>query len=98
MENTALTDRRELYVSENGDRWDVCRDASGKLEVVHSANQASGGAVSTMDFATFLAQRHNLGPEHQALLSLLRSGSLDIGVPAAPENAPNPLPVTASGD
>lgn len=74
-------EKRELYVSPNGDRWDVCRDAENKLQVVHRANDASGGNVSVMDVGTFLSTRRNLGPEHQALIHLLRSGSLNADVP-----------------
>jgi hypothetical protein len=62
-----LQELRELYVSPNGDRWDVGRDSSGRLQVVHTL----------LDIGTFLSMRHNLGPEHQALIQLLRSGSLD---------------------
>jgi hypothetical protein len=76
-----LQELRELYVSPNGDRWDVGRDSSGRLQVVHRANEASGGSVTLLDIGTFLTMRHNLGPEHQALIHLLRSGSLDSDVP-----------------
>ncbi len=73
-----LAERRELYISSNGDRWDVARDENGKLCVVHVANEASGGRVSVADIGTFLSTRHNLGPEHQALIHLLRAGALNF--------------------
>ena len=74
-----LQNRQELYRSSNGHRWDIGRDANSKLVVVHTANEAAGGNVSTMDFGMFLAVGHH-GPEHQALLRLLRSGGLDAQV------------------
>jgi len=76
-----VIERRELYVSQNGDRWDVVRNGEGKLQVVHRANEASGGKVSVMDIGTFLSSHHNKGPEHQALIHLLRTGSLNADVP-----------------
>lgn len=68
---------REFYTSSNGDRWEVGRDAAGHLQVMHIPNLASGGKTSVTDIGMFLAGRRNLGPEHNALLALLRSGDLD---------------------
>ena len=68
---------REFYVSSNGARWEGGRDAAGHLEIVHLPNPASGGKRSVTDIALFLADRDHFGPEHSALLELLRSGSLD---------------------
>ncbi len=80
-----LREARELYVSSNGDRWEVGRDLDGKLVVVHRPNEASGGNITVRDVGLFLAERSNLGPEHQALMELLRSGWLDTGAAVEPD-------------
>jgi len=38
--------QREIYNSENGDRWLLCRDDDGRVFVLHKANLASGGSWS----------------------------------------------------
>ena len=73
-----LPDGRDFYVSSNGDRWEVGRDTQGHLQIVHHPNDASCGKKSVTDLGTFLAGRREFGPEHNALLELLRSGSLDM--------------------
>ena len=63
--------KRELYRSSNGDKWFLARESeTGSLIVRHEANAPSGGQVTDVDIATFLAagERH---PEHDALLRLL---------------------------
>jgi hypothetical protein len=35
--------QREIYHSENGDRWLLCRDDDGRIFVLHKANVSSGG-------------------------------------------------------
>ena len=40
------TQSRELYSSPNGDRWHLCKDASGRVFVLHQANIPSGGQTS----------------------------------------------------
>jgi hypothetical protein len=72
-----LRERRKLYASSNGDRWEVARDDNYKLCVVHVPNEASGGKATVIDIGTFLSARHNLGPEHHALIKLLRAGTLN---------------------
>jgi hypothetical protein len=64
---------RQIYVSANGDRWWLVRDERATLCVRHEANAASGGHVSTVDVATFLASG-GLGPEKQALMRLIGEG------------------------
>lgn len=62
---------RVLYVSSNGDRWLLLRDPSdGRSFVRHEANLASGGHVTDIALAAFLAADHG-GPEHQALWALI---------------------------
>ena len=74
--------RRELYRSANGDAWYLCRGTGGRVCVEHVPNAPSGGRVSQVDIATFLA-RGAQGPEHQALLDTI-AGLLEEG---APENS-----------
>jgi hypothetical protein len=80
-----LQNTRELYVSANGDRWDVGRDRGGKLVVLHRPNRASGGNISAMDIGMFLAAGQH-GPEHQALMRLLRTGDLDTSISIATDH------------
>ena len=62
---------RELYSSSNGDRWHLCRDASGKVFVLHRANIPSGGRVSQIEVGDFLARGY--GPVQQAFLHMIGS-------------------------
>lgn len=61
---------REIYHSENGDRWLLCRADDGRLFVLHKANVSSGGKVTSIELGDFL-RKGNTGPEHQALISLI---------------------------
>ncbi|MGU3417003.1 hypothetical protein [Methylobacterium sp. D54C] len=62
---------RELYTSSNGDRWLLLRDRSdGRSFVRHEANAASGGRVTDIALAAFLAADRG-GPEHQAIWALI---------------------------
>jgi hypothetical protein len=67
-----ITDRTELYVSSNGDRWELGRDSKDRRVVIHTPNAKSGGTVSITDAAVFLSASH-YGPEHQALLAILHA-------------------------
>jgi hypothetical protein len=69
----AEAETREIYVSPNGDRWLLVRDERQNLCVRHEANVASGGHVSTVEVATFLASG-GLGPEKQALMRMIGEG------------------------
>ena len=60
---------RELYRSPNGDRWLLCKDASGRVFVLHQANIPSGGQTSRLDLADFLTRGY--GPEQQALIRMI---------------------------
>ncbi len=61
---------RELYHSANGDRWYLALDpGSGRAFVRHEANPASGGQVTGLGIAAFLAAGQ--GPEQQELLRLI---------------------------
>ena len=54
---------REIYHSENGDRWLLCRDNDG-------GDLSSGGTSTKIELGDFLA-RGKAGPEHQALARLI---------------------------
>ena len=62
--------QREIYHSENGDRWFLCREDDGRPFVVHNTNEASGGTVTKIELRDFLG-RGKEGPEHQALVCLI---------------------------
>ena len=62
---------REIYRSENGDRWILCRD-DRQVFVLHRANEPSGGKLSHIELGDFL-RKDNAGSEHQALVLLIGS-------------------------
>jgi hypothetical protein len=64
--------RREIYLSENGDKWFLCRDEDedGRVFVLHKANVSSGGTATKIELGDFLG-RGKAGPEHQALSRLI---------------------------
>jgi hypothetical protein len=64
--------QREIYHSENGDRWVLCSDNDGRAFVEHRANPSSGGKVTRLEIGAFLGSGRS-GPEHQALLRLIAS-------------------------
>jgi hypothetical protein len=63
------TRMRELYSSPNGDRWHLCKDASGRVFVLHQANIPSGGQTSQIELGHFLTRGY--GPEQQALFQMI---------------------------
>ena len=66
-----MSERRELYRSPNGDSWFLAREpANGYAFIIHQPNAPSGGRLTPIDLASFLANGAN-GPEHQALLRLI---------------------------
>src|SRR3989442_7658468 len=66
---------RELYSSPNGDRWHLCKDASGRVFVLHQANIPSGGQTSQIELGDFLTRGY--GPEQQALFQMI--GTVPVG-------------------
>jgi hypothetical protein len=44
---------REIYHSENGDRWFLCRDEEERVFVLHKANLSSGGRRPKSSSETF---------------------------------------------
>ena len=69
--------QRQIYHSENGDRWLLCRDDDGRVFVLHKANVSSGGTATKIELGDFLG-RGKAGPEHQALARLI-GGLVDRG-------------------
>jgi hypothetical protein len=66
-----MTERRELYRSPSGDSWYLGREPqNGRAFVIHQPNGPSGGRLSHIELAAFLADGAN-GPEQQALLRLI---------------------------
>ena len=63
------TQSRELYSSPNGDRWHLCKDASGIVFVLHQANIPSGGQTPRIELGDFLTRGY--GPEQQALVQMI---------------------------
>jgi len=45
--------QREIYHSENGDKWFLCRDDDGRAFVLHNANVSSSGTVTEIELADF---------------------------------------------
>ena len=62
--------QREIYHSENGDRWLLGRDDDGRAFVLHKADVSSGGTATEIELGDFLGRR-KAGPEHQALARLI---------------------------
>jgi hypothetical protein len=64
---------REMYRSANGDRWSlVLDDVTGRPQVLHEPNRASGGQASQNEIGDFLV-RDAHGPQHAELLRLIGS-------------------------
>jgi hypothetical protein len=45
--------QRDIYHSENGDKWFLCRDADGRVFVPHNANMSSGETVNKIELGDF---------------------------------------------
>ena len=70
-----LTTVREIYVSSNGDKWELAEDDEKRLFIRHTPNEASGGRQSIVTLASFL-QPHRAGPEQDVLNKLIANGEL----------------------
>jgi hypothetical protein len=68
---------REIYHSENGDQWFLCRDEDGRVFVLHKANVSSGGTATRIELGDFL-RSGKASAEHQALTRLI-GGLVDKG-------------------
>lgn len=64
---------REIYASQNGDRWYLARDPeTGRAFVRHEPNAPSGGAIVHIEIGEFLVEDRG-GPEHGELMRLIAS-------------------------
>jgi hypothetical protein len=62
----AMSERRELYRSPNGDSWFLGREpTNGHAFIIHQPNAPPGGRLSPIEL------RDQKGPEQQALLRLI---------------------------
>ena len=62
---------RRIYASSSGDTWDLNRDeGTGRVSVVHTANQASGGAIAEFDLDAFLPRARG-SAEHAELVRMI---------------------------
>ena len=69
--------RQNLYVSPNGDRWELGNGPDGDVHVFHTPNEASGGRPSSVAVETFVDSVSG-SPEYEAVRKLIRDGSLKI--------------------
>lgn len=72
-----LNTLHELYVSSNGDKWELAEDDEKRFFIRHTPNEASAGRQSIMTLAAFL-QPDQAGPQQQALKNLIERGELVI--------------------
>lgn len=61
---------REIYTSENGDRWSLILSSSGSPRILHQANAPAGAHRTEYEIDTFLTTSGRHTPQHQALLRL----------------------------
>jgi hypothetical protein len=79
---------RQLYISPNGDRWLLARDAgTGFAFIRHEANIPSGGQLTDIPIGDFLSLPQH--PEHEALLRLI--GTLVMAAQGAESGNPTGL-------
>jgi hypothetical protein len=60
----------EIYHSENGDRWFLCKYSDTHVYIEHKANLASGGKITEIELRDFLGPG-KAGPEYRALTRLI---------------------------
>jgi hypothetical protein len=63
------TCQRQIYISENGDRWLLCREEGGRVYVLHEQTYHQAEPLQKSKSA-FLSTGKR-GPEHQSLLRLI---------------------------
>jgi len=68
---------RELYVSPNGDKWEITEDDDKRLFIRHTPNEASGGRQRILTTDSFLTSEHS-GPQQEAFKKLVEDGELFI--------------------
>ena len=68
----------EIYHSENGDHWFLCRDDDDRTFVLHKAKRLFG-RQSDFDRARIFLGKGKTGPEHEALARLIGGLAEDQG-------------------
>lgn len=68
---------RELYVSANGDKWEITEDDDKRLFIRHTPNEASGGRQRILTIDEFLEPGQS-GPQQEPLKKLIEDGELFI--------------------
>ena len=66
---------REIYHSENGDRWFLCRDDDGRVFVLHQANVSSSGAATKIEIGDFSVEARR-DPSIKRLSALSATSSI----------------------
>ena len=66
---------RELYVSSNGDKWEITEDDDKRLFIRHTPNEASGGRQRILTVESFL-ESGQVGPQQEAIKKLIENGDL----------------------
>jgi hypothetical protein len=72
-----LVTLRELYVSSNGDKWEITEDDDKRLFIRHTPNEASGGRQRILTIESFLTPEHS-GPQQEAFKKLIENGELIV--------------------
>ena len=81
-----FSNMRDIYLSSNGDKWQLLHDpVSGRMLVRHTPNTASGGQVRETSLEGFL--NGGDGPQHQALRAMLNGADADATLPEMPLHA-----------
>ena len=80
-----LNTLRELYVSSNGDKWELTEDDEKHFFIRQTPNEASGRRQSIMTLAAFLLPDQG-GPPQQVLRDLIERGDLVVSPTSAKQH------------
>ncbi len=72
-----LVQIRELYVSDDGQKWDITEDDDKRLFIRYTPKPASGGWQRILTVESFLSPEHS-GPQQDAFKKLVEDGDLFI--------------------
>ena len=75
----------QLYVSSNGEKWELTEDDEKHFFIRHTPNEASGGRQSIMTLAAFLLPDQG-GPPQQVLRDLIERGDLVVSPTSAKQH------------
>ncbi len=67
----------ELYVSGDGEKWEITEDDDKRLFIRHTRNEASGGRQCILTIDSFLTPEHS-GPQQEAIKKLIDTGELFV--------------------